>query len=177
MKYTPRDRKYVETYLQYGFTDFNDKEGCVLPQCVLCGKILSNENMKPGKLHDHLRNVHHAHEGTTLEEFRRLERALKAQRLDSMGHFAVTQANAVRASYEVAYLIAIQKKPHTAAEELIMPGAEILVRNMCGKSETKKLSRVSVSNNTIRCRIDDVVEDVEMQVVVEIKALTHKFAI
>ena len=99
------------------------------PRCVLCGKM-SNENMKPGKLHDHFRNVHHAHEGTTLEEFWRLERALKAQRLDSMGHFAVTQANAVRASYVVAYLIVMQKKPHTAAEELIMPAAEILVRNL-----------------------------------------------
>ena len=98
-----------------------------------------------------------------MEEFWRLERTLKAQRLDSMGHFAVTQANAVRASYEVAYLIAMQKKPHSAAEELIMPGAEILVRNMCGESETKKLSRVSVSNNTIRHRIDDMAEVVEIR--------------
>lgn len=69
------------------------------------------------------------------------------------------------------------EEAHTPSEELSMPGAKILVPNMFGESETKKLSRVSVSNNTIRRQIDDMVEDVEMQVVAKIRSSTHKISI
>ena len=61
------------------------------------------------------------------------------------------------------------KKPHTIAEELIKPCAEKMVEIMIGLRAKKKIQQFSMSNNTIRCRIDDMATDVCQQVCSEIK--------
>jgi hypothetical protein len=51
------------------------------------------------------------------------------------------------ASYEVANRITTCKKPHTIAEELILPAAVDMVNIMIGESAGKLLSKVPLSSN------------------------------
>ena len=76
----------------------------------------------------------------------------------------------MEASYRVAYLVARKKKPHTIAEELILPCAKEMVRLVLGAEAAQKLSDVSLSNNTIQRRIRDMSGDVKDQIIEEIKA-------
>ena len=57
--------------------------------------------------------------------------------------------NVVAAAYEIALLVAEQKQPHPIAESLILPGAKILVKRVCGEQAIAKLNAVSLSDNTI----------------------------
>ena len=60
-------------------------------------------------------------------------------------------------SYEVTYRIAKYKKPHTIAKELIKPCAEKMVEIMIESGAKMKIHQVSLSNETIRQRIHDMV--------------------
>ncbi|GFW25812.1 zinc finger BED domain-containing protein 5 [Trichonephila clavipes] len=55
------------------------------------------------------------------------------------------------------------KKPHTIAEELILPAAIEIVETMFGDNFAKELQSISLSNDTVSRQIDDIAEDVEQQ--------------
>ncbi|GFV52373.1 zinc finger BED domain-containing protein 5 [Trichonephila clavipes] len=55
------------------------------------------------------------------------------------------------------------KKPHTIAEELILPAAIEIVETMFGDNFAKELQSIPLSNDTVSRRIDDIAEDVEKQ--------------
>jgi hypothetical protein len=77
---------------------------------------------------------------------------------------------AVEALYLVAQRIAKVKKPHSTAEELILPCAKDIVSVMMGSDYLIKLQPLSLSNDTIRRRIQDMAYDILSQVVDEIKS-------
>jgi hypothetical protein len=54
------------------------------------------------------------------------------------------------ASYEVAYLITKQGKPHTIGETLIKPAVLKMANIMLGKEAEVKLSQIPLSNDTIQ---------------------------
>ncbi|KAI6656026.1 hypothetical protein LOD99_1760 [Oopsacas minuta] len=68
----------------------------------------------------------------------------------------------------VALRIAQEKKPHTIAENLILPCCKDIVHCILGDSAEKKLVSLPLSNDTIKRRITDMADDVEQQVVAEI---------
>ncbi|GFY11759.1 zinc finger MYM-type protein 6 [Trichonephila clavipes] len=70
---------------------------------------------------------------------------------------------ALLTSYKVSYKIARCKKPHTIAEELILPAAIEIVETMFGDNFAKELQSIPLSNDTVSRRIDDIAEDVEQQ--------------
>ncbi|GFX79218.1 protein FAM200B [Trichonephila clavipes] len=55
------------------------------------------------------------------------------------------------------------KKPHTIAEELILPAAIEIVETMFGDNFAKELQSIPLSNDTVSRRIDGIAEDVEKQ--------------
>ncbi|GFX79334.1 zinc finger BED domain-containing protein 5 [Trichonephila clavipes] len=55
------------------------------------------------------------------------------------------------------------KKPHTIAEELILPAAIEIVETMFGDNFAKELQSIPLSNDTVSRQIDDIAEDVEQQ--------------
>ncbi|GFW31187.1 SCAN domain-containing protein 3 [Trichonephila clavipes] len=55
------------------------------------------------------------------------------------------------------------KKPHTIAEELILPAAIEIVETMFGDNFAKELQSIPLSNDTVSRRIDDISEDVEQK--------------
>ncbi|GFY16069.1 zinc finger BED domain-containing protein 5 [Trichonephila clavipes] len=52
------------------------------------------------------------------------------------------------------------KKPHTIAEELILPAEIEIIETMFGDNFAKELQSIPLSNDTVSRRIDDIAEDV-----------------
>lgn len=160
-------RKYDDSYLDFGFTSINenDKER---PQCVLCMKVLAPECMLPSKLKRHLETNHSNFVGKPRNFFKRKLIELKQQKGSIYKHMSIPN-NALLASYKVAYRVAKCKKPHTIAEQLILPAAVDLVNIMIGESAGKLLSNVPLSNNTISRRIQHMGEDLNAQLIEKLK--------
>ncbi|GFT18211.1 SCAN domain-containing protein 3 [Trichonephila clavipes] len=55
------------------------------------------------------------------------------------------------------------KKPHTIAEELILPAAIEIGETMFGDNFANELQSIPLSNDTVSRLIDDIAEDVEQQ--------------
>uniref|UniRef100_A0A803K116 DUF4371 domain-containing protein n=1 Tax=Xenopus tropicalis TaxID=8364 RepID=A0A803K116_XENTR len=146
-----KKRKYSEDFLQYGFTSIITA-GIEKPQCVICCEVLSAESMKPNKLKRHFESKHPSFASKNTNYFRSKADGLKKTRLDTGGK------------------IARAMKPHTIAEDLLLPAAKDIVRVMIGDEFVTKLRAISLSNETVRRRIDDMSADILDQVIQEIKS-------
>ena len=164
-----KKRKYSDDFLQYGFTSIVTA-GIEKPQCVICNEVLSAESMKPNKLKRHFDSKHPSFAGKDTEYFRSKADGVRKARLDTGGKYHQQNVAAVEASYLVALRIARAMKPHTIAEDLLLPAAKDIVRVMIGPEFVKKLSAISLSNDTVRRRIDDMSADIIDQVIQEIKS-------
>lgn len=151
-------RKYNQDYLRYGFTWCGD-EAAPKPECVICGEQLSNEAMVPSKLNRHLITNHPSCVKKDIQFFqRRLDQNKKQKQF--MKSAVTVSEKALEASYLVAKLIAQQKKPHTIGETLIKPACMEIVRLMLGPNEVKDVSKVSLSADTVKRRIQDMSSDI-----------------
>lgn len=160
-------RKYDDSYLDFGFTS-TEFRGEVRAQCVLCMKIFAPESMVPSKLKRHLQTSHATEVTKSRDYFARKLRELNQQKASFTKHASVP-SNALLASYKVAHRIAKCKKPHTIAEELILPAAVDMVNIMIGESAGKLLSKVPLSNDTIRRRIQHIAEDLNEHLIDKMK--------
>ena len=82
----------------------------------------------------------------------------------------------VRAFYEIAVIVAKNKKPHTV-EKLTIPAAKVLVKHFIGNETALILNNVSLSNNTIQRRITEMSTDINEQVLTEVQSSKYRFAI
>lgn len=172
-----KKRTYTDAFLRHGFVNL-PSGGEDRPQCVVCHKVLTNESLKPSKLSAHLQKCHPSLQNEDQAYFQRRAVALKNIQFGSSGIQTQKLQAAVEASYFVAYKVAEQQKCHTIAENLIMPCAYEMVSKVCGEDQAKKLSAISLSNNTIRRRVDDMASDILSQVTTEIKeSLYSKFSL
>ncbi|XP_042222527.1 zinc finger BED domain-containing protein 5-like [Homarus americanus] len=170
-----RKRTYQAEFLNYGFTEIENK-GQMKPQCVVCLKVLTTESFKNNQLKKHLDNLHSHLSSKPREYFENLERAVKRQRLDSNKRATFDQRSASKASFEVAWLIARNKKPHTIGEELVKPAAVGMAEIMCGQKEAMQMGSVPLSARVVKERISILAENVREQVISSIKE-TKDFAI
>lgn len=153
-----KKRKYSEEYINYGFTSIL-ADGTEKPQCVLCFKVLGNDSMRPSKLKHHLQTIHPHYAEKDPDFFRR-------------------SSSVVEASYEVALEIAKQKKPHTIGETLIKPCTLKMVKRVLGDASERKIQQISLSNDTVKRRINEMSDDIQEKVIQEIKSSsTGMFAI
>ncbi|CAH0563098.1 unnamed protein product [Brassicogethes aeneus] len=143
-----KKRLYDDNYLKFGFTVIEN-----IPQCVICFDTLSRKN-KP------------------LEFFERKLKVLKHQKTAVVQMFNVNEKSLL-ASYCVAFRVAKAEKPHTIAENLILPAALDTAEIMFGKQEVEKLKNIPLSENTIQRRISDMATDVRDQVIEKIKESTY----
>ncbi|XP_069083616.1 zinc finger BED domain-containing protein 5-like [Pleurodeles waltl] len=160
-------RKYDDRYLDYGFTcvQVNNEER---PQCVICLKVSALESMLPSKLKRHLESLHPNVVGKPREFFQRKLTEAKLQKT-TFSKQAKVNSNTLLSSYKVAYCVAQCKKTHTIAEELILPAAVDVVTIMLGEDAGKQLLKVPLSNNTISRRINDMADDINDQLICNLK--------
>ena len=157
-----KTRKYNSSYLNFGFT-VAEKEGAEHPHCVICYNVLAAECMLPSKLKCHLITNHNHLSGKSREFFARKLTEMNKQSVE-LSSFLDTPVKAQLASCKVAYRITKCKKPHTIAEEVVLPAALDLVSTMIGESVAQKLKVVPLSNNTI-CRTEKTSDDINDQLI------------
>uniref|UniRef100_A0A8C5QIQ5 Uncharacterized protein n=1 Tax=Leptobrachium leishanense TaxID=445787 RepID=A0A8C5QIQ5_9ANUR len=153
-------RKYDTNYIKYGFTHIEDRRDGQKPQCVLCSETLANESRKPSKLKRHLDTKHLAYAEKPVEYFQRKLQELRASQ-KCLTFSCSKQEQALRASYHVAHRIAKCKKAHTIAEDLILPAAIDMAREVLDQSAVDKLKTIPLSNDTICRRIQDMSDDIK----------------
>ena len=73
------------------------------------------------------------------------------------------------ASYRAAYLIAKSKKAHNIGENLIKPCLVEMADILLGNEAARKLSKISMSDNTVKRRMEDMSNDILSQIVHGIK--------
>ena len=164
-----KKRSYSDSFLKYGFVNIVD-QGIEKLQCVLCMKVLSPESMKPSKLKRHLETKHTDCKDKDLSFFERKANCVKRSRMDSSGVFQQQNRAAVEATFVVSLRIAKAKKPHTTAEQLILPCAKDINRILIGKEAESKLNVLSLSDNTVQRRISLMSEDIQNQVIDQMKS-------
>lgn len=173
-----KKRQWNDKYAAYGFTCTTEKDGTQRPQCILCSKIFSNCNLKPSKLLEHFNNLHGGEgAGHSMNSLKS-----KKARFDTSGTILklcgpAIQKPLLEASYQVAYLCAKRKKPHTIAEELIKPCALIIAKTVLDSEAHKKIQQIPLSNDIIRSRIQDLSKDILLQVIEDIKSSPLKVSI
>ncbi|CAH1973275.1 unnamed protein product [Acanthoscelides obtectus] len=65
------------------------------------------------------------------------------------------------ASLQIAFMIAKQKKPHTIGQELTKPCVLKATKIILGEDAEQKMKYTSLSNNTVKRRIDDIATDIK----------------
>ena len=88
--------------------------------------------------------------------------------MSTISKFTQLSSKALLASYQVAHRIVKCKKPHTIAEGLILPAAVDLVGTMI-EGAAKKLKMVPLSDHIMCRRIDDMAQDIQDQLIDEMK--------
>ena len=76
----------------------------------------------------------------------------------------------MEASYYISLQIAKNKKPHTIGEELIKPCLLETARLVCNEGSYNKIKEISLSNNTVQRRIQEMAIDIKEQVIEKIHA-------
>ncbi|XP_029655939.1 protein FAM200B-like [Octopus sinensis] len=110
-------RKYNDSYLNYGFY-FVIKNGVPHPQCIICQKIICPESMKPSLLSRHQVSNHFETIGKPNDFFKNKKDNIR--KIDDSFNFDINFLLS-KLSYMISYRIAKAKKPHTIAENLIIP--------------------------------------------------------
>ena len=68
-------------------------------------------------------------------------------------------------------------KANTITESLVLPAAKTLVRNLIGDEAAAKLDNVSLSNDTVKRRIQEMSGDIADQIMGGVKDSKFGFAI
>jgi zinc finger BED domain-containing protein 5/7/8/9 len=160
-------RKYCEDYLEFGFFWCGNANEPI-PQCVICFEKLSNGSMKPSLLKRHFEGKHENLQGKPLDFFKKKKIELNSNK-KSITSFTTTNAQATEASYLVSLRIAKTAKPHTIGETLLLPAAKDMVKVLLGSAAAEKLNTVSLSNNTVSRRIDEMASNVKEKLIQDIK--------
>ncbi len=138
------------------------------PMCVLCLKPLATDNMRPNKLRRHLETTHPSHVNKPLDFFQ-WKLAEYRQQEGRIVKAASVTTKAQMASYRVAHKIALCKKPHIIAEQLILPAAIDMVSIMLDETSAAKLKAIPLSNDTMARQIHDISYELEEQLIDKIK--------
>jgi len=79
------------------------------------------------------------------------------------------------ASYNISLLIMKSGEPHTIGEQLILPPIEDVLKTVLRKSLFDILKKISLSNNTVQRRFDEISPDIESVYVIIFKKLIFLF--
>lgn len=164
-----KKRKYSDEYLKFGFTSLN-KGDFDIPQCVICLKTLSNDAMRPTRMKRHLTGNHPELAEKPEAYFATKRDSLKKQRLDGTGAFQQQSAKVVETSYELSLMIAKAKKPHNIGETLVKPCILRAAKLLLPQESYNKLTKISLSDSTVKNRIDEMAEDIKIQVAEKVKS-------
>ena len=91
-------RKYMDSYLKFGFIQCPDTDQLPRSQCVICATVLGNEAMKPSRIIRHLNTKHSDLINKHIEFFMRKLDALKIEK-KIISQASTTDTSLLEASY------------------------------------------------------------------------------
>ena len=145
-----KKRKYSKDYQQYGFTDAI-VNGQVVPRCVVCFQVLSNDALRPTRLQRHLQTKHSCHQNNHWLFSKSKKDSLKKMKITSKETFCQSpSAEVVEASFEIAHMIVRAKKSRNIGETLIKPCMTKAASLVLGVASSNKLAKISLSDSTIK---------------------------
>lgn len=156
----PSKRKYHEEYIEFAFVSSESDNS--QPVCLLCSATLSNEAMVPSKLKRHFEKNHPEYVKKPRCYFENMhsKSQKQAKRLKT---YCTVPENAQIASFKIAQLLARKKKPHSDAENIILPSLEIAVEAMVSGPAVDRVKLIPLSSDTIARRIQDMSDDIDQQ--------------
>ena len=104
--------------------------------------------MKPSKLLRHMETKRPALKDKLLE-FSKIKQREHEEEKQLLKATTSSNVSALRASFLVANRIATAKKPFTIGEELILPAAKDMCRELLGKAAALKVARVPLLVSTL----------------------------
>ncbi|CAI9726065.1 Hypothetical predicted protein [Octopus vulgaris] len=125
--------------------------------------------MRPSRLERHLRTTHPALADKPKASFEAKRDSLKQGKLDGSGVFRQQISVVAEASYEIAMMIAKSKKNHNIGEFLIKPSLLCAEELVLGKGSANKVSQISLLNDTVKGRIDDLSQDTKDQILDQVR--------
>ncbi|XP_066938665.1 zinc finger BED domain-containing protein 5-like [Macrobrachium rosenbergii] len=163
-------RRYSAEYLKLGFVPSFTNE--TSPMCLLCEKVFSNDAMKPSKMKDHLARVHPDKIGKDVDFFTALKDKLEIR--TGVVSFIKPPAppdneRGLRASYNISLIIAKSGKPHSTAEEIIVPSVKEVIDTVMNNDSSSVLKCLSLSSNAVRQCINEMAADVEKSLISELQ--------
>jgi len=124
---------------------------------------MSNESMVPRKLAKHFKNKHSNLQDKPTSYFQKMFE--QQQKTASSFKSIVTVSDKAQiASYQVSELIAQNMKAHTLGESIILPACKKIVSTMLGNEAALKISKIPLSDDTVRRRILEMSSDIEKNV-------------
>ncbi|XP_061600964.1 SCAN domain-containing protein 3-like [Cololabis saira] len=156
-------RKYNPDFIKYGFVN-GGSAAVPRAQCVECGITLSNEALKPSKLQRHLETKHPTLVGKPVEFFKRKEDELQMEKESIVSPTGASKC-VLKASYLETRRLALGKKSFTIAEELVLPCAIDMCREMIGEAAANKLLTIPLSTD-----IEDMASDIQQQLIERVKS-------
>ena len=129
----------------------------LLPQCFICLMQLTNASMKPDKLYLHLIMCHPSLANIPKEYHVALSECVCSSSSELKGFLIErNSASGLTASYNIAFLIVKQVRPHTIAEDLME------AYKLANYSYPQSILRsIPLSNNATSSCITDMADDVK----------------
>ena len=142
------------------------------PTCMICTNTsLANQAMVPNKLNRHLTKNHPGLQFKQKSYFMTMKQNIQKE-AKTMADMVGPDRNAplVRASFRIAHLLALNKKPFTEAEDVVGPALQIAAEELLGKTALSKVREIPLSNDTMARRVDMIAEDLENQLMTKIRS-------
>ena len=155
-------RHYNDDFIVFGFVSVDAK-----PMCLECGVTLTNDSMKKVKLLHHQKSKHPSSVGKDREFFERKKKTQPVKLFDFVKKMSTGTANAktLKPSYLVSEILAKVGAPQVYGEKLIKPAMLACASEVLGKDAASALNIISLSNDTITRRLDEMVGFVENKIV------------
>ena len=116
-------RKYMDSYLKFGFIQCPDSDQLPRPQCVICAAALGNEAMQPSRLIRHLNTKHSDLVNKHTEFFMRKRDALKIEK-KIISQTSTTDTSLLTTSYLISLQIAKCEKKRKEKKKKRIPLAK-----------------------------------------------------
>lgn len=102
---------------------------------LICQKTLTNEAIKPSRLHDNFNKMPSHKKDKDVAYFQDTEKTYVSQPTISKVFFMAFKQddNGLRASYSISLVIAKSGKPHNIGEELILPALKEFITTVLHK--------------------------------------------
>lgn len=143
-----KKRKWYDSHVAFGVAYVTEQDEPERPNCMICNLVMSNRNLKPPGLREHLENKHRSHVGTSIHAFN-LRRVRYDQKPSLSSHgFTAPGKPLQEASYKATSKIAKEKKPHSIGDTLVKPCVMETAKSVQGEDALKQMSHVSLSNDT-----------------------------